>query len=175
MRLSKKWAWSFLLMVLPTLVVAATDGSAMVNYSGTLVALPCTIEPGTEDIYIDMGEVPNKSLNSYTRLPGKLVEFELKDCDVSLGNMITVLPTGKTNALGLLKFDQGSTASGAVIRLETLNGIPLIINVPHSISIIENGDMTIRLMAVLQHDPLDSNDIVVGEYTATLNFAFNYE
>lgn len=62
---------------------AAADN---MHFSGALVAEPCTLRPGDEDIRLDFGTVIDKYLYTYGRTPGKAFSLVLQDCDISLGN-----------------------------------------------------------------------------------------
>lgn len=176
MRVSQKFAMVSLLMGLP--VMASADGSATVNYSGTLIALPCTIQPGMEDLYIEMGDVFPQNLYAYTRTPGTEFSFVLEDCDTSLGSTITATFTGVSNGQGLLEFDSTSSASGALIGLETLSGRALPIDGTTVYSMpIADGDMTLKFRAYVQGDTaaIAAKNITPGMYWATLTYALSYE
>lgn len=71
------------------------ESSTTINYKGTLIALPCTIEPGTEDPWYYLGVTPTKSLYRFTRTSGLLITFELKDCDTSLGSTVKASFSGQ--------------------------------------------------------------------------------
>lgn len=173
--------WGFLIIAASTLLMttpAHAANNATINYSGTLVALPCTVPPGTEDLYVDMGVIPTKSLYRFTRTAAKLIEFELKDCDTSLGSTIAIYFSGPMTADGLLAFGGSSTATGAGIGLENMNGTPININnvTPYKINIVE-GDMTVRMKAFVQGTQvaLAEKSIEPGFFTAVLTYIMSYE
>lgn len=177
MRVSQKFAMVSLLMGLPVMASAA-DGSATVNYSGTLIALPCTVQPDMEDLYIEMGEVFPQNLYAYTRTPGTEFSFVLEDCDTSLGSTITATFTGVSNGQGLLEFDSTSSASGALIGVETLSGTPLLIDgVTSYTTPIADGNMMLKFRAYVQGDAtaIATKSITPGDFTATLTYALSYE
>jgi len=174
--------WGFFVVAASTLLLTATpayaDNNATINYSGTLVALPCTVPPGTENLYVDMGVIPTKSLYRFKRTAAKLVEFELKDCDTDLGNSISIYFSGPMTGDGLLQFSSGSQAKGAGIGLEYLNGTPININnvEPYKVS-IRDGDMTVRMKAFVQgeQEALAGKTIQPGAFTAVLTYIMSYE
>jgi len=174
--------WGFLITLASTLLLVThpvhAANNATINYSGTLVALPCTVPPGTENLYVDMGVIPTKSLYRFKRTAAKLIEFELKDCDPDLGNAIAVYFSGPMTGDGLLQFSGGSQAKGAGIGLEYLDGTPISINNidPYKISIVK-GDMTVRMKAFVQgeQEALASKTIEPGFFTAVLTYIMSYE
>lgn len=179
MRILPQFAMMSLLAGSPVLALAATDGSATVNYSGTLIALPCTVQPGMDDLYIEMGEVFPQNLYAYTRTLGTEFSFVLEDCDTSLGTTITATFSGaNVNAQGLLAFDSTSSASGALIGLETLSGRALPIDGTTVYSMpIADGDMTLKFRAYVQGDSaaIAAKNITPGLFWATLTYALSYE
>lgn len=157
---------------------AYADNNATINYSGTLVALPCTVPSGTEDIYVDMGVIPTKSLYRFKRTAPKLVSFELKDCDTSLGDTIAIYFSGPMTADGLLAFGASSEAKGAGIGLENMDGTPININSirPYKVNIVD-GDMTVKMKAFVEgtQQALADKTIEPGYFNAVLTYIMSYE
>lgn len=157
---------------------AQADSSVGIEYSGTLIALPCTIVPGMNNLYVDMGTIPTKSLYRFTRTAGKTIEFYLEDCDTSLGNAITATFTGPMDNEGLLTFSSGSTAKGAGIGLEYLDGRPIPINdgAVYKVS-LRDGDMVIRMKAYVQgqQNALVNKSLEAGDFSAVLTYRMSYE
>ncbi|OQV64805.1 exotoxin, partial [Serratia nematodiphila DZ0503SBS1] len=58
-----------------------------VNYRGELVAEPCVIPPGEENIELDFGTVIDKYLISIA-YGGERVSIQLTECDLSLGETV---------------------------------------------------------------------------------------
>ncbi|EMI5491076.1 type 1 fimbrial protein [Providencia stuartii] len=164
------------LVVTSTTVMA--ESSTRINYSGTLIALPCTIVPGMENLYVDMGITATKSLYRFNRTAGKVIEFYLEDCDTSLGNAVTATFTGPMTSEGLLQFTPSSEAKGAGIGLEYLDGRPIPINDGNVYKVpIRDGDMTIRMKAYVQGEAnaLANKTLVPGEFNAVLTYTMSYE
>lgn len=155
----------------------AAANSTQIEYSGKLIARPCTIEPGQQNQSVDMGSITTKNLYRYTRTEGKIIQFELKGCDTSLGMSIVANLTGTTNADGLLAFSAESEASGAGIGLEYLDGRPISLNSGESLSVpLRDGDMTIRMRAYVQGESaaLANKTLEAGFYSAILTYTFDY-
>lgn len=166
-----------LLVSILLLSANATANPTQIEYSGKLIARPCTIEPGQQNQSVDMGSITTRSLYRYTRTEGKIVQFELKGCDTSLGNSIVASLNGTTNADGLLAFSADSEAYGAGIGLEYLDGRPINLNSGESLRIpLRDGDMTIRMRAYVQGEnaALANKTIEAGFYSAILTYTFDY-
>ncbi|MDT1068424.1 fimbrial protein [Providencia manganoxydans] len=157
---------------------AVAVSSTTINYGGTLIALPCTIEPGTENPYYYLGVTPTKSLYRFTRTSGFLITFELKDCDTSLGSTVKASFSGPVNSEGLLMFTPDSEAKGAGIGLEYLDGRPIPIDgtTDYVVPLVD-GDMTIRLKAYVQgeREALANKSLAAGNFTAVMTYTLSYE
>ncbi|EMS1063701.1 type 1 fimbrial protein [Providencia stuartii] len=169
-----------LMGILPSASFA--ESSNTIEYSGSLIALPCTVNPGSENGYVYFGENVNaKDLYTVQRgaYSDKEFDFYLDDCDTSLGNTISAKFNGNATADGLLKFDPESEASGVVIGLETMSGKPLPINDAkvEPIYPIKDGDMVIPIRAYLKADAdaLKNKTIKPGWFSATLTYTLVYE
>lgn len=150
-----------------------------VEYSGTLVALPCNIDSSFENMEVEIDTVVAKQLYLHGRTTGKVFGFEFTDCDVSLGSAITMRFMGSSNAQGLLNFDADSEAAGAAIRIEGLNGdfLPLNQSQAYPAYVITPGLTEVKFRAFVQGDSaaLASQAIESGPFTATLTYTLGYE
>lgn len=158
--------------------MANADDNADINYVGTLVALPCTIQPGMDNLYIDMGETDTRVLYRDGRGRGVQINFVLEDCSTNLGNSIVGTFSGNTNSEGFLAFTPDSEAKGAAIGLEYLDGRPIGIGDGQGYAVpLIDGDMTVRLKGYLKGEQaaLASKGIVAGRYTAMLTYTLSYE
>ncbi|WP_404462659.1 fimbrial protein [Providencia rettgeri] len=158
---------------------AQSDNLKNIEYSGTLVALPCTVEPSFEIIGLDMGNIVAKQLYLHKRTTGVEFDFVLKDCSTSLGSGITAMFTGNSNAEGLLVFDSSSEASGAAIGIETMSGVKLPINPdkPYLAHRLYDGTTTVRLRAYVEGDSaaIANQSITPGFFSATMTYTLGYE
>ena len=160
---------------------ALADTSTNINYSGTLIALPCTIDPGMENLRVTMNEVPTKSLYRFIRTAPKLLSFTLKDCDPALATYISFKFTPidiNTDPEGLLDFTPSSEAKGAGIAFENLQGERILLNTEYTYQEqIKSGDMTLYMNAFLQgkNDAIVNRTIVPGTYSAVMVYTLQYE
>ncbi|MEX9610690.1 fimbrial protein [Providencia manganoxydans] len=164
---------------LPSVSLAVTSNE--IQYSGRLIALPCTVDPNFENLVVDFGgNINSKDLVGGQRRYNKEdILFHLTDCDPSLGNTISAKFSGvSVTANGLLNVDEGSHASGIAVGLETPSGVALPINNTHVEPVIPitQGEMTIRVRSYLQAvEGATVETIEPGFFTATLTYTLIYE
>ncbi|HCU0895341.1 TPA: fimbrial protein [Serratia marcescens] len=155
---------------------AAADN---MHFSGALVAEPCTLRPGDEDIRLDFGTVIDKYLYTYGRTPGKAFSLVLQDCDISLGNTVKVTFSGAESAAlpGLLKPDGGSQATGIALGLETMAGAPLALNKPSEGYVIGKGSNSLQLQVYVRGEPeaIAQKSIGLGAFSSVATFGLEYE
>lgn len=174
---------SFLAVSLMTLpLVSQADGPNTIEYSGKLVALPCTVHPDNNYTNVYFGENVNiKDLYTGERgeYSDRTFQFKLEKCNTSLGKTISAKFSGEATPDGLLKLDLSSEASGVVIGLETATGQQLPINNAkvEPVYPISDGDLTIPIRAYLKADPtaLQNKTIKPGWFNATLTYTLIYE
>lgn len=161
--------------------VAMAANSSQIEYSGTLIALPCTVDPVYENFGVDFGgNINSKDLVAGQRRYSKEdILFHLTDCSTSLGNTISAKFSGvSTTVNGLLNVDAGSQASGIAVGLETVNGVALPINNAQvtPVILITQGEMTIQIRSYLQAvEGATVETIEPGFFTATLTYTLVYE
>lgn len=159
--------------------VSYGESSNTIEYSGSLIALPCTVEPSEQNDGVNFGQnINTKDLYNGLRIDRE-VEFYLKDCDTLLGNTISAKFTGNATTDGLLNVDPVSEAAGIVIGLETMSGKPLPINGTkvEPVYPIKNGDMTVVLRSYLIGDAqaIENKTMKPGWFNATLTYTLVYE
>ncbi|WP_454889845.1 fimbrial protein [Serratia quinivorans] len=160
---------------LPTLAA----GENNVYLHGALVAEPCVIPPGDEEIPLDFGTIIDKYLYLNTRTLGQAFEIHLEECDLTLGKTVSVTFTGTENSTlpGLLALDGGSTATGIAIGLETPSAKRLPLNQASDKSLLQAGSNIIALTAYVQGEPqaITNHSIGRGAFTATATFNLEYQ
>ncbi|HHK5889425.1 TPA: fimbrial protein [Serratia marcescens] len=148
-------------------------------FHGELVAEPCVIPPGNEIIPLDFGTVIDKYLYSYQRTLPIPLAIQLAECDLSLGQSLTVTFVGSENGSlpGYLALDTGSQARGVAIGLESMEGKSLPLNKRGEKISLVSGNNQIRLQAYIQGEPLalQSRTIVRGDFSAAVTFNLEYE
>ncbi|WP_261397443.1 fimbrial protein [Serratia fonticola] len=166
------------------LVTMLTAGSVQaaennVHLYGALVAEPCVIPPGEENIVLDFGTVIDKYLYLNNRTLGQQFSIHLTECDLSLGKTVSVTFLGTENVAlpGLLAIDGGSQAKGIAIGLETKQAKPVPINQASDKYLLQDGDNRISLKAYVQGEPdaIRNQSIERGPFSATATFSLEYE
>jgi len=170
--------WTILPMLgLTTFSLRAQDNN--VHLHGAIVAEPCIIAPGDDEIYLDFNNVVGKYLYLNTRTPGQKFEIRLVECDINLGKSVKITFTGKENITlpGLLAIDASSEASGIAIGLETLDAKPLALNKASDVFSLKKGDTPIELKAYIKGEPeaIVNRTIGYGNFSAVATFNLEYE
>lgn len=159
----------------PTLAV----GQNNVHLYGSLVAEPCTIAPGNDEIVLDFGTVIDKYLYLNTRTIAQPFSIHLAECDLSLGKTLKVTFIGPENPAmkGLLAVDSSSSAGGIAIGLETKEGKSLALNKGSYVHALQAGDTVVALKAYVQAEPdaIMNRSIKRGAFSATATFSLEYE
>jgi type 1 fimbria pilin len=176
LRSSRKKSSSLLLIVLMGNVTQALGNLYM---HGAIVAQPCVISPGSEEILLDFGSVTNKELYINKRTPGQIFELRLTECDVSLVRTVSFTFTGveNPNLRGLLALAMGSEASGIAIGMETPHGLPLPINHSSGKYPLQKGSTVIQMQAYVEGEPnaISQRTIGHGTFNAIATFNLAYE
>ncbi|HHR6130239.1 TPA: fimbrial protein [Providencia alcalifaciens] len=150
-----------------------------VQYEGFLVADPCVIAPGQEDIFLDFDNIVDKYLYLNERTPGKRIDIQLIECDLSLGNEVNITFNGIENSQlpGLLALSQGSDADGIAIGIETIDDIPLFLNEKSSNIPLSSGSNTLSFKVFVKGEPdaIKNKKISKGHFSAITQFNINYE
>ncbi|WP_411749727.1 fimbrial protein [Serratia marcescens] len=166
-----------LLSVIPVGEVLAA-GENNVHLYGALVAEPCVIPAGDEEIQLNFGGIVDKYLYQNTRTPGQAFSIHLADCDLTLGGAVKMTFMGTENSAlpGLLAVDSGS-AKGIAIGLETADAKAVKINQVSDKYPLREGDNVIPFRAYVQGEPmaLTNQSIEHGTFNATATFSLEYE
>ncbi|ENZ3708440.1 fimbrial protein [Serratia rubidaea] len=150
-----------------------------VRLYGALVAEPCVIAPGDENVRLDFGTVIDKYLYANERTQGQAFDIRLGDCDLSLGKTVKVTFSGPENPTlkGLLAIDGGSQASGIAIGMETQGGQPLPLNKVGEGYRLVDGNNILTVQAYVQGEPeaIANKTIERGPFSAIATFSLEYE
>lgn len=168
-------------MVLPAapLPGAQAAGGTGVHMYGTLVAEPCIIPAGEDEIKLDFGTVVEKFLYQYARTASQPFSIHLAECDLSIGTTVrmTFLGTESTALPGLLAPDAGSSVRGIAIGIETPEAKTIRINKASDKFALRSGDNHIPFRAWVQGEPqaVSHKKITPGAFSATATLALEYE
>jgi len=160
-------------------VINVKEAQALDNnlhFSGALVSEPCNLDPQTSDISVDFGTVVEKYLYQNTRTLGVPFVVNLTDCDISLGNKVTMTFKGTENsALPGLLVTTGA-ATGIAIGMETPEGTALPFNEPTPEYALATGSNQFTLQAYVQGEPaaITQQTITPGDFSAAATFELAY-
>ncbi|WP_413449787.1 fimbrial protein [Erwinia sp. LJJL01] len=164
-----------------TLCMVSPTSSAIpygdnVHLSGTLVAEPCALRPGDENIRVDFGGIVDKYLYINGRSPSQAFQLHLQGCDLSIGKQLNVSFSGNESSVlpGLLAVQQ--TNSGIAVGIEDAGGKAIALNSGSKEVTLEKGDMTLKFAAWIQGEPqaIKAHTIARGEFSAVATFRLDY-
>lgn len=174
-RIRANFSWWILLL----LWSFATQGAENVKFHGALVAEPCVIPAGEENIQLDFGTLIDKYLYLNQRTHGQPFELHLMDCDLSLGASVKISFSGDENPYlpGLLALTAGSQASGIAIGMETIDRKPLPLNKPGQNYPLAKGSNVVVFKAYVKGEPeaIANKTIERGPFSTVATFRLEYE
>lgn len=166
------------LIIIPNMFCSARAADNMI-FHGALVAEPCTLRPGDEDISIDFGTVIDKYLYTYGRTQAKRFELVLQECDTSLGNTVKMTFNGIGSAAlpGLLALNNNSQASGIALGIETGDGKLVPLNKTALPYLLSTGSNVLQFQAYVQGEPqaIAQKKINPGAFSAVATFTIEYQ
>lgn len=143
---------------------------------GTLVAEPCTLKPGDENISVGFGNIVDKYLYINARSPSQAFQLHLQGCDLSIGKQLSVSFSGNESSIlpGLLAVLQDN--SGLAIGIEDAGGKAIALNSGSKEVTLEKGDMTLKFAAWIQGEPqaIKTHTIARGAFSAVATFRLEY-
>ena len=171
--------WLLLTALCMTLTVkSGTSRAETMRLYGALVAEPCTLAPGDENIVLEFGTVIEKYLYLNQRTHGKAFQLHLTGCDVQSGSGVSLTFSGPPNTAlpGLLALDGSSQAGGIAIGMETPEGKALPFNKAGPLYPLVPGDNVLMLQAYVQGEPeaLANEGIRRGAFSAVATFNLAY-
>ncbi|WP_338492639.1 fimbrial protein [Erwinia aphidicola] len=169
------------LAVFFTLYMVSPTSSAIsygdnVHLYGTLVAEPCTLKPGDENINVGFGNIVDKYLYINARSPSQAFQLHLQGCDLSIGKQLSVSFSGNESSIlpGLLAVLPDN--SGLAIGIEDAAGKAIALNRGSKDLTLEKGDMTLKFAAWIEGEPqaIKEHTIARGEFSAVATFRLDY-
>lgn len=169
----------WIVVLVSLMLSAAVQSKENMLLFGALVAEPCVIPPGEENVRLDFGTVIDKYLYENGRTHSQPFELHLTECDLSLGKTVKVTFSGIENRYltGLLAIEGGSQANGIAIGMETQGGTPLPINKAGEGHRLISGTNTLTVLAYVQGetDAIANRTIERGPFSAIATFSLEYE
>lgn len=144
-----------------------------VVFDGVLISEPCNISPSSEEQIVDFKNIPSKTFISNNRTVPEKFSFLLKECDLSLGQTVTVSFQGRESDIAPGNFATEGDAKGISIALEDIQGNPITPNQPATAVSLSEGDTLLEYNAYIQAD--DYSRVDYGDFTSSVTFSFEYE
>lgn len=153
---------------------AANQGSGTITFKGSIIDAPCSIEPGSLDQTVKLGDIASAQLKNGGKSTPQDILIKLVGCDISTAKSVTATFTGTESeaAPGLLAMK--GTARGASIAINDLDGKLLPLAKASKSQKVEDGQATLRFSAHLQGDGA-SSAIVPGEFNSVADFTLAYQ
>jgi type 1 fimbria pilin len=153
---------------------AANQGSGTVTFKGSIIDAPCSIEPGSLDQTVKLGDIASGQLKNGGKSTPQDVLIKLVGCDVETAKDVTTTFSGTESLAvpGLLAMK--GTASGASIAINDLDGKLLPLSTASKAKNVEDGQVTLRFSAHLQGDGA-SAVITPGEFNSVADFTLAYQ
>ena len=154
----------------------AAEGENVRLY-GTLVAEPCVLRPGDENIPIDFGKIVDKYLYTNGRTPSQTFQLHLLECDLTIGKQVSVTFSGDESKVLPGMINVQPPDRGIVIGLENGQGSKQLINQQGDPIVLDKGSNTLEFRTYVQGLPvsLSGQGIVRGAFSATATFMLFYQ
>jgi type 1 fimbria pilin len=171
--------FAFLMFVIITMMRWA-NADENIKFSGTLVALPCSIPESDQSIPVNFDTVNAHALYLEQAMPRVPFILHLVDCDTSIAGKVSVTFTGTEDPelpgfLGLESSQSG--ASGVAIGLESKDGNKITLNksTPDYALNQEDNELTFKAYIIGEPVALKHQNIKTGKFNATATMELNYE
>lgn len=160
---------AFFVLIYSASAAADTD----VVFDGVLVAEPCNISTDSEEQTVDFKNIPSKTFISSNRTVPERFSILLKECDLSLGQTVTVSFQGRESDNAQGNFATDGDAKGISIAIEDREGNAIHPNQPAKSVMLDDGDTALEYNAYIQAD--DYSRVDYGDFTSSVTFSFEYE
>ncbi|OKB64584.1 fimbria A protein [Serratia marcescens] len=164
------------LMTLGTISMAnaANQGSGTVTFKGSIIDAPCSIDPGSLDQTVKLGDIATAKLKNGGKSTPQDILIKLVGCEIATAKTVTTTFKGteSTAQPGLLAM-KGS-ARGASISINDVDGKTLELGKKSKPQAIEDGEATLRFSAHLQGDGA-SSAVTPGEFNSVADFTLAYQ
>jgi type 1 fimbria pilin len=158
----------------------ATDNIGMeMDFRGTLVDEPCTVDPDDTDIQLDFGTIIDEYLYLNTRTHSQPFTIHLEDCDIDDWpgeGTVTVRFEGTEDAALPGYLAMSDTTIGAAVGLENGDGTALSLGKTSVPIKLADGSVALNFKAFVEGEPKAITDqtIKLGDFSATATFFLDY-
>lgn len=146
------------------------QGHGRVNFHGSIIDSPCSIDTKSVDQKIELGEISSSALENSGSSTPKPFQIMLKKCSISTMKTVTTTFTGPAGQGGKLGIT--GDASGAGIVLTDGAGTKIALDKATAPQTLGNGDNTLSFSAYVQGD---GASVVPGEFNGVADFTLAYQ
>ncbi|AOM41263.1 fimbrial protein [Xenorhabdus hominickii] len=146
----------------------------------TVLAPTCSIKAEDKSMEVEFGSILNSDLYLRHRTIAKPFYLRLENCDPRITKRLKIKFSGQTSSElpDLLAFSSASSAKGAAIGMEKVDGTPMPFNKTSEFPLLANSrNNVIPFRAYVQAEPsaLQRKKISTGPFSATATFEVNYD
>ncbi|MBY4841048.1 type 1 fimbrial protein [Pantoea sp. DY-15] len=152
---------------------AISQGGGTVTIKGSIIDAPCSINPGSQDQTIDLGQVSKKQLAAGGKSTPVPFNIKLENCDFTAGKDVKVTFTAMASEAAPTLIGMTGTVGGASIGLTDGSGKLIKLGQPSTMT-LQSGSNTLSFSAYLQGDG-PSATITPGVYQSTVDFGLDYQ
>lgn len=175
-----KYAHRIIIILIIFIMIPTAVADENVKFSGTLVALPCSIPESEQQIFVHFGTVNAHDLYLGQKMPRVNFTLHLNDCDPTIAGKMSVKFTGTEDVAlpGFLGLESSqSSATGIAIGLEKIDGKKISLNESTSTYVLVQGnnELSFRAYILGEPDALKYRMIQMGSFKAMAVMELNYE
>ncbi|KDO00466.2 fimbrial protein [Pseudomonas donghuensis] len=161
--------------VTPPAAASAVGGSGKVNFIGSIIDAPCSLDAESKDQTVRMDEISNKTLANQGESSMQSFNIELKQCDISKMKKVKVTFGGDADITDPTLLGIAGSAKGAGIALTNGSGAQVKLGEASAARTLLEGNNTLAFGAFLRGTTAKDVAVTPGEFTATANFMLAYE
>ncbi|MBT8769300.1 fimbrial protein [Metapseudomonas boanensis] len=162
------------LAVASTAVNAASAGSGKVNFEGSIIDAPCTLDAESANQTVRIDQVSNKQLANNGMSEVKDFTIELRECDAATLKKVKVTFGGDIDTADPSLLAITGSASGAGIAITKGNQQVKLGEALPAHALVA-GDNTLLFGARLKGTTAKDVAVTPGEFKAVTNFQLAYE
>jgi P pilus assembly protein, pilin FimA len=177
MKLNKIMIAAVMAMGVSSFTHAADQGHGVVEFTGSIIDAPCSVDPDSSKVEVKFGQVSKSVLADGGKSASQDFTIDLVNCDFgspATNNKVTATFNGVSATTDNTLLNIAGTASGAGVGIQTYQGEQITLGTPSSaFALSGNGDHQLKFAAFLQG--LNSGSVTEGDFSATANFELAYQ
>ena len=148
-------------------------GDIDVEFSGTLITDPCEVKTESEDQTIEFNPISARRFIDHNESTPVSFSIWLRECDLSLGEQVSVTFYGENTGLNPALFAVTGTAEGIAMAITDSSGHPVLPGESQDQITLVKGDNQLMWQARIQSTV--GQQVKEGEFQSVLTFSLEYE